>query len=93
MLSRNSARGLVTRIRDARDRRAFLIQATAAGRSAKDEAIGVLDRQQAAFREPHAGMPKRLDDRVPQPTGEHQGVRIRRCQVRTHRVMTTFPAA
>jgi DNA-binding MarR family transcriptional regulator len=46
------ARGLVARIRDARDRRAFLIQATAAGRSAKDEAIGVLDRQQAAFLEP-----------------------------------------
>jgi DNA-binding MarR family transcriptional regulator len=46
------ARGLVVRVRDTRDRRAFLIQATPAGEAAKAVGVGVLDRQQEAFLEP-----------------------------------------
>jgi DNA-binding MarR family transcriptional regulator len=46
------ARGLVVRHRHPRDRRAFLVSPTGAGRTAKVTAIRILDRQQQRFLAP-----------------------------------------
>src|SRR5215467_9895702 len=48
-------KGLVERRRHPRDRRAFLIAATAEGRKAKDAGLRILDRQQRDFLEPLSG--------------------------------------
>jgi DNA-binding MarR family transcriptional regulator len=45
-------RGLVERRRHPADRRAFMIHPTVTGLAAKDDAIRILDQQQAAFLEP-----------------------------------------
>jgi DNA-binding MarR family transcriptional regulator len=45
-------RGLVVRERHPRDRRAFLISPTEAGRAAKDTAVAILDEQQSIFLAP-----------------------------------------
>jgi len=60
LIDQLEAKGLVERSRNPRDRRAFLIQPTAAGREAKEAAIGVLDRQQEIFLEPLASEERRL---------------------------------
>jgi DNA-binding MarR family transcriptional regulator len=46
------ARGLVVRERHPRDRRAFLVCPTDAGRAAKEAAIAILDEQQSVFLAP-----------------------------------------
>jgi DNA-binding MarR family transcriptional regulator len=45
-------KGFVVRQRHPRDRRAFLVRPTEAGRAAKAEAIGILDEQQRCFLAP-----------------------------------------
>jgi len=54
------ARGLVVRQRNAADRRSFLIHATRQGLQAKEEAIRILDEQQAAFLRPLAAKERRI---------------------------------
>ena len=46
------ARGLVVRMRHPRDRRAFLVCPTDAGRAVKEAAIAILDEQQRTFLAP-----------------------------------------
>jgi DNA-binding MarR family transcriptional regulator len=52
LLDKLEERGLVERRRHPADRRAFVIHPTGAGLAAKEDAIRILDRQQAAFLEP-----------------------------------------
>ena len=60
LIDQLEAKGLAQRFRNPRDRRAFLIQPTPAGRKAKEAAIAVLDRQQKIFLEPLAAEERRL---------------------------------
>ena len=60
LIDQMESKGLVERCRNPLDRRAFLIQPTAAGRKAKEAAIAVLDRQQELFLEPLAEEERRL---------------------------------
>ena len=60
LIDQLEAKGLAQRFRNPRDRRAFLIQPTPAGRKAKKAAIAVLDRQQRIFLEPLAAEERRL---------------------------------
>jgi DNA-binding MarR family transcriptional regulator len=52
LLDELEERGLVERRRHPDDRRAFMIHPTKAGLAAKEDAIRILDQQQAAFLEP-----------------------------------------
>jgi DNA-binding MarR family transcriptional regulator len=52
LIDQMEAKRLVERCRNPSDRRAFLIQPTAAGRKAKEAAVAILDRQQEIFLEP-----------------------------------------
>jgi DNA-binding MarR family transcriptional regulator len=52
LLDRLEERGLVERRRHPADRRAFVIHPTKAGLAAKENAIRILDQQQATFLEP-----------------------------------------
>jgi DNA-binding MarR family transcriptional regulator len=59
LIDQLESKGLVRRLRNPRDRRAFLIQPTPAGRKAKEAAVAVLDRQQKIFLEPLAAEERR----------------------------------